>query len=261
MQNPSIEAAAGVPPMPMACDSVPQQASTNPESSQPPRIWASNSKIYLSSPFKVTFVAGLSWMSQNGVTETLVRNLAGRAKLLLEGKEDCTGQGAIPPCARCCSKRGANVTLGFAPQEGSSSESTSPATGEECVIEFDYCRSHCNSSRLHLGGRVMIMLEVFDVHGNVVARPVTQPLMLCSKPSIHSSPMGLPLHPAPITTPLSLNLSDALAAAQMSRFAGGEVESNTSTEEPLYKKLMELEADIYSQLVKVQFVKLLLQSQ
>eukprot|EP00727_Mastigamoeba_balamuthi_P001880 m51a1_g1169 hypothetical protein (1249) ;mRNA; f:366881-373551 len=41
--------------------------------------------------------------------------------------------------------------------------------------------THCNSSRLHLGGRVCIVVSIRDASGFIVARAATEPLMLCSK--------------------------------------------------------------------------------
>eukprot|EP00727_Mastigamoeba_balamuthi_P008759 m51a1_g4505 hypothetical protein (238) ;mRNA; r:380878-381863 len=220
----------------------------------PPRVWASSSKVYFLSPFQVTFEAGLAWMAEHHITEELVRDQAGRAKLLLAGsghrREDEASE--LPPCQRCCSARGANVTLGFSTAYFSSHAADSAATGT-CVVHFDDCRSHCNSSRLHLGGCVVIEFEVVDSLGHVVARPRTQPLMLCSKPTHRTSPLertperrgvadDSPAGPA--------RLGPAAPQSQGAQWAAG-------SEASVAQKLEELETTLYHQLLYVRFAKML----
>eukprot|EP00727_Mastigamoeba_balamuthi_P014409 m51a1_g9593 hypothetical protein (251) ;mRNA; r:1028322-1029263 len=247
----------------MAVDDRVQQQ--QPDAYREPRIWASSSRVYVSTPFKVTFSCGAAWMAEHDVSEALVRSQGAKAKVFLEGTVHLAEREGLPPCRRCCSKRMSNVSLGFAMRdddEGSEAEAAQaemPASGLR-VVEFDNCRSHCNSSRLHLGGRVIVVLEVVNNAGEVVARPQTQPLMLCSKPTQHSPTAELPLTPtAPAATPTT-----AAAAAASAAFASQFVLSGAaglpadSADDPLGRKLAELEATIYSQLVKIQFIKFMI---
>eukprot|EP00727_Mastigamoeba_balamuthi_P004468 m51a1_g14019 hypothetical protein (219) ;mRNA; r:1105202-1106075 len=210
------------------------------DAAAPPRIWASDSKV--------TFEAGVSWMAEHRVTDAHVRFQAGRAKLYPEGS---TLEGdEVPTCQRCCAKKGANVTLGFTPANGSGDPAATEYTPSgTCVVRFDYCRSHCNSSRLHLGGRVVIVVDVLDSRGDVVARPHTQPLMLCSKPTPRTSPVEPVMEPqAPLADNSQFALSDAAAAAPTSVAEGS-----------IARRLAELEATLYGQLLNVQIAKLLFQ--
>eukprot|EP00727_Mastigamoeba_balamuthi_P005921 m51a1_g1949 hypothetical protein (247) ;mRNA; r:982430-983298 len=89
----------------------------------------------------------------------------------------------LAPCPRCCQPSSKpNVLLGC------STEWPEPLMqGAELVFVFDNCRSYCNSSRLHLGGRVALCLEIADGVGAVVARLRSQPFTLCSKSSLQAT--------------------------------------------------------------------------
>eukprot|EP00727_Mastigamoeba_balamuthi_P008499 m51a1_g4271 hypothetical protein (242) ;mRNA; f:304590-305584 len=224
------------------------------DAAAPPRMWASSSKVFVSAPFQVTFTAGATWMQQHGVTEASVRDAAGSARLFLEG-----------------STHHADAALG-----SSIAEAAAPAAGAgTVVVKFNYCRSYCNSSRLHLGGRVVVVLELLDGLGNVVARPQTQPLMLCSKPTLHSSPSVETAAP-PTASPLvsHLSLADGLppfvaaqaqAQAQAQQWPqylvaapAGSAAADSGAEDPMARQLAELEATLYGQLLKLQYVKYIL---
>eukprot|EP00727_Mastigamoeba_balamuthi_P005929 m51a1_g1956 hypothetical protein (193) ;mRNA; r:1027965-1049094 len=56
--------------------------------------------------------------------------------------------------------------------------------GDEVVFVFDRCRSWCNSSRLHLGGKVVLLLEIANARGAVVSRLQSDRLQLCSKSAL-----------------------------------------------------------------------------
>eukprot|EP00727_Mastigamoeba_balamuthi_P004956 m51a1_g14459 hypothetical protein (197) ;mRNA; f:656539-657508 len=49
------------------------------------------------------------------------------------------------------------------------------------VFRFPQCISYCNSSRLHLGGRVVVVFRLAGSDGSELARVATEPLMLHAK--------------------------------------------------------------------------------
>eukprot|EP00727_Mastigamoeba_balamuthi_P008500 m51a1_g4272 hypothetical protein (239) ;mRNA; f:306008-306929 len=227
----------------------------------PPRVWASAAKVYALTPFQVAFEAGVAWMAQHRVTEELVRGQAGRARLFLEdpgGRHEAAGE-ELPLCQRCCARRGANVTLGFSPASerttaAAAAAAASTTARDTCVVLFDYCRSYCYSSRLHLGGRVVIEVEVLDCLGNVVARPRTQPLMLCSKPTARASPV-VPEAPEPLGP-----LASQLGLAGDGAGAAAAQAPQAADDGNLARQLAELEATLYGQLLNVRMAMLLYRS-
>eukprot|EP00727_Mastigamoeba_balamuthi_P005158 m51a1_g14640 hypothetical protein (299) ;mRNA; r:53808-55072 len=122
--------------------------------------------------FSATLFVGPLWMEENGVTADDIRSCAQRALVFPENHPQ--DQQPLPPCARCCGGKRANVYIG-----GSVSEVA--LSGGERGYVFESCRSHCNSSRLHLGGKVVVMLEIRRADGTVAARVRSQPVQLCSK--------------------------------------------------------------------------------
>eukprot|EP00727_Mastigamoeba_balamuthi_P001480 m51a1_g11329 hypothetical protein (232) ;mRNA; f:131515-132562 len=207
-------------------------------SQQPPRIWASANKIYFTTPFQVTFSAGSAWMARNGATLESVRAAAYGASALLEGDD----LEPLPPCQRCSRASKCVITLGFLPDTaGEMIAARAEQTDEgEYVVQFDYCRSgdrarNCNSSRLHFGGRVVIALAIRDMMGNVVARPVSQPLSLCSKP--------------PAGKAAASPLSDS-----------SDNRSSKTPSDMLMQKVIQLENEATAHLLRVQILKQLIQS-
>eukprot|EP00727_Mastigamoeba_balamuthi_P000647 m51a1_g1058 hypothetical protein (171) ;mRNA; f:816716-817567 len=57
----------------------------------------------------------------------------------------------------------------------------------ERVFVFDRCKSNCNSSRLHMGGRVVVVVTIRGPQGPI-AEAVTEPLLLVSKTSYTRRP-------------------------------------------------------------------------
>eukprot|EP00727_Mastigamoeba_balamuthi_P010692 m51a1_g6245 hypothetical protein (168) ;mRNA; f:26774-27724 len=146
----------------------------------PPCLWASSDRVFLATPFQVTFIAGTAWMEHNGVTEAAIRGLAGHARVYLESSTRRPSEEweEAPPCPKCCRSGASTIAIGFAPKskdaedgdgDGPLDLAQAQAQPGSCTIVFDYCRSRCNSSRLHLGGRVVAVLEVLDADGNLEA--------------------------------------------------------------------------------------------
>eukprot|EP00727_Mastigamoeba_balamuthi_P009690 m51a1_g5343 hypothetical protein (340) ;mRNA; r:438006-440029 len=129
----------------------------------------------------VTLSVGSAWLVEHGLSAEDVWGAGFRSAVYLEGDE--TKQ--LEPCSRCCKTRSSNVTLGVT--DINAALLVDSANGRT-VFTFDHCRSHCNSSRLHLGGKVVLGFELRSDDGRVAARVFSEPLSLCSKPSKRSSP-------------------------------------------------------------------------
>eukprot|EP00727_Mastigamoeba_balamuthi_P010193 m51a1_g5797 hypothetical protein (132) ;mRNA; f:65184-65875 len=88
------------------------------------------------------------------------------------------------PCDKC-GGRGRNrrqpVVI-----SGEMGEESAESPGDRLFV-FYRCLSFCSSSRLHLGGHVVLVLCVRHA-GALVARVVSQPLALCSKSSYRPRP-------------------------------------------------------------------------
>eukprot|EP00727_Mastigamoeba_balamuthi_P003476 m51a1_g13125 hypothetical protein (256) ;mRNA; r:1390-2550 len=148
----------------------------------PPRLWVSQTRIFRTATFEVCIAARAAWLESNAVTPDAVWK-SGRNAVLL----NCLENRTLEPCPRCCvpiSKPNVSV-------ECSSTTPTPAQQGDELVFVFD---EFCNSSRLHLGGKVVLLVEIADARGAVVCRLHSDRLLLCSKSSFHalSSPSPAP---------------------------------------------------------------------
>eukprot|EP00727_Mastigamoeba_balamuthi_P000963 m51a1_g10864 hypothetical protein (178) ;mRNA; r:32487-33323 len=123
---------------------------------------------------QITCTARAEWMAAHGVQPAHIRDAALHATVVLEDRED--DQSFLRPCGKCCSTKG----LPIVQISGEMGELPAPAPGLRSFI-FYRCIPHCNSSRLHLGGRVRVAFHVRDAAGGVVARALTPPLVLHSK--------------------------------------------------------------------------------
>eukprot|EP00727_Mastigamoeba_balamuthi_P005923 m51a1_g1950 hypothetical protein (1855) ;mRNA; r:984815-1006833 len=136
------------------------------------------------------------WLAAHDLSPSCIWK-SGRSAVLCP---DSINARPLAPCPKCCQPSGKpNVLLGY------SAASPDPAAqGAELVFVFDDCRSYCNSSRLHLGGMVVLCLEIADGAGAVVVRLRSQPFALCSKSSLQALSAALclessqhPLAPCP----------------------------------------------------------------
>eukprot|EP00727_Mastigamoeba_balamuthi_P001009 m51a1_g10905 hypothetical protein (228) ;mRNA; r:55268-56419 len=103
--------------------------------------------------FEICCLVRSDWMSANGVEPESIRSAAVRSQVHLEGAVDSPPVG---PCARCCT----------------------PRKRQNVLVAPDM---FCNSSRLHLGGRVVIVFQISGSQGEELARAVTEPLVLHAK--------------------------------------------------------------------------------
>eukprot|EP00727_Mastigamoeba_balamuthi_P008369 m51a1_g4154 hypothetical protein (214) ;mRNA; f:251639-252721 len=126
----------------------------------PVSLRVSTTNIVRGRHFEVVCLARAEWMSANGIERESIRNAGVRSQVLLEGSED-----ALKPCPRCCVPRHRqNVVV-----SPDMAESPEAAPG------------YCNSSRLHLGGRVVIVFRIVGSAGVELARAQTEPVVLHAK--------------------------------------------------------------------------------
>eukprot|EP00727_Mastigamoeba_balamuthi_P012033 m51a1_g7452 hypothetical protein (170) ;mRNA; f:117015-117903 len=126
----------------------------------------------VASTTRVTLVVRTAWMEQNGVSASDIRE-AGRTAAVHRASRDDEPLG---PCAKCSDTRMPPVVI-----SGEMGEEA-PRSPEERVFVFYRCLSFCNSSRLHLGGDVVLALTVMR-GDEAVVRVLSQPLVLHSKTS------------------------------------------------------------------------------
>eukprot|EP00727_Mastigamoeba_balamuthi_P004154 m51a1_g13736 hypothetical protein (367) ;mRNA; r:153741-155195 len=140
---------------------------------QPPVLCLSHGKVFLAAAF--------TWLEDHGVTEADVWKAGHAAFTVLEGSTD--GK-PLEPCAKCCRSGKPNVVVGLT--AGTKAVSVKHSDG---LVEFvfDRCKSRCNSSRLHLGGRVLLSMNIKNKAGELVVCVKSSPLALCSKPSANAA--------------------------------------------------------------------------
>eukprot|EP00727_Mastigamoeba_balamuthi_P013938 m51a1_g9167 hypothetical protein (157) ;mRNA; f:15993-16618 len=114
-------------------------------------------------------------MTANGVQPPQIKDAGTRASFVLEDRED--DRGFLRPCGKCCLSKG----LPLIQISGEMGEVPAAAPGTRTFM-FYRCTPHCNSSRLHLGGRVKVVLDVRGPAGEVVATAMSPPLVMHSKP-------------------------------------------------------------------------------
>eukprot|EP00727_Mastigamoeba_balamuthi_P007455 m51a1_g333 hypothetical protein (2434) ;mRNA; r:480953-494021 len=158
---------------------------------------------------RVTVAAPSEWLACNGVGADSVWEAGQRAVLLPESSDEQP----LEPCSKCCEPFGKpNVALG-----SSSGSLVSETHGGDQHFVFDHCRSFCNSSRLHLGGRVVLALEIVGAGGYVVCRLHSEPLQFCSKSSlqaIRSRSASSSAASTPVLRPPVATLSPSLVPAR-----------------------------------------------
>eukprot|EP00727_Mastigamoeba_balamuthi_P005925 m51a1_g1952 hypothetical protein (130) ;mRNA; r:1013411-1014550 len=122
-------------------------------------------RVFRTAKFEVRVTMQAAWLASNAVAPENVWESGRRAVLL-----NCCEDRPVEPCPRCCVPVGRpNVTIEW-----------------------------CNSSRLHLGGKVVLLLEIANARGAVVSRLHSDRLQLCSKTAAVRAPIessvGEPAH-------------------------------------------------------------------
>eukprot|EP00727_Mastigamoeba_balamuthi_P014042 m51a1_g9260 hypothetical protein (350) ;mRNA; f:63450-65171 len=140
---------------------------TTPGELAPPSLRVSTYKLFINTPFTVTVSMGSKWREMNHLCAEDVWSAGLHATSHLEG----VLSQAIGPC-RKCTKNKSVVELAIA--QGSEFQSTVGCTDR---FVFNSCRTHCSSSRLHLGARVILSISLPAVGVSIYS----DPLELCSK--------------------------------------------------------------------------------
>eukprot|EP00727_Mastigamoeba_balamuthi_P007747 m51a1_g3593 hypothetical protein (156) ;mRNA; r:1168498-1169521 len=120
-------------------------------------------------------------MAESRVGAETIRAACTAATVRLEGGEHGPDLG---PCAKCCGQRPRKlITIG-----GPALEIPREAgDGRVRVFVFDRCKSNCNTSRLHMGGRVVVVVTVRGPQGPI-AEAVSEPLALVSSDTSAAPP-------------------------------------------------------------------------
>eukprot|EP00727_Mastigamoeba_balamuthi_P007857 m51a1_g3692 hypothetical protein (195) ;mRNA; f:354496-355306 len=138
------------------------------------------SSVFRGIPFQgatqVTLTAPKTWLEGLGVTPACVRTAGLGATLQIEPSLRVANQPSeLQPCSKCCAPRGKpNIAISG---EMCTSDGSSAA---ETAFTFFRCVSYCNSSRLHLGGRVCIVMTITAEDGRFAARVTSEPLSMLS---------------------------------------------------------------------------------
>eukprot|EP00727_Mastigamoeba_balamuthi_P006135 m51a1_g2140 hypothetical protein (354) ;mRNA; r:1734772-1737572 len=127
-------------------------------------------------------------MAESRVGAEAIRAACTAATVRLEGGEHGPDLG---PCAKCCGQRPRKlITIGGPALE----IPRETGDGRVRVFVFDRCKSNCNTSRLHMGGRVVVVVTVRGPQGPI-AEAVSEPLALVSRSSYVRRPRDLPATP------------------------------------------------------------------
>eukprot|EP00727_Mastigamoeba_balamuthi_P011593 m51a1_g7056 hypothetical protein (212) ;mRNA; r:163873-164871 len=136
---------------------------------------SSTTRARRTQPFQLSFTARTAWLERTGVTAEDIRS-AGRSATVhrVAQLQDSTPLG---PCSRCSRASGMPPVV----VSGEMGEETACSPDERLFV-FYRCVPFCNSSRLHLGGDVVVALTVRRGDA-VVARVLSEPIALYSKTS------------------------------------------------------------------------------
>eukprot|EP00727_Mastigamoeba_balamuthi_P007662 m51a1_g3516 hypothetical protein (247) ;mRNA; f:906758-907783 len=160
----------------------------------PPRLLVSRTEVTRGEAFSVCVVVSKRWMDENKVDSDQVWAAGHTSVVHREGRED---QQPLPPCPKC--KPGGRSAVAV---RASVAQRRAPVLGGQDALEyvFDRCLS---SSRLHLGGRVVIVMELRScVDKSVVCRLTSSPLTLRSRFSHRRSPASAAAAPAQAPAPM-----------------------------------------------------------
>eukprot|EP00727_Mastigamoeba_balamuthi_P006707 m51a1_g2657 hypothetical protein (254) ;mRNA; r:637757-639151 len=149
------------------------------------QIGVSTALIPRFTDFTLRVVCDARWMDEQRLGFEAIRSACASAAVRLAGQE--SGQ-SLEPCAKCCRTRPKKLITIDGP---SLEEPRAGGDGRERVFVFNRCKSNCNSSRLHLGGRVVIVVTVRGPEGPI-AEAVSEPLSLVSRTSYVRRPKPPP---------------------------------------------------------------------
>ena len=184
----------------------------------PPCVLVSSSQYY-NMPFAIEIVMGKRWRENRGITVDDIQQSGPNMHVVLEGAPDLR----VYSCTKCHKHAipiveiDPNIKPDFGPlpvassvvmndhpvptdesesptscipESPDSSVPVSPTAQESLQLElyrFDNCKTHCTSSRLHLGSRLIL---IFDFHskGSAVSKPID---LLSKKPRTGTSKVPL----------------------------------------------------------------------
>eukprot|EP00727_Mastigamoeba_balamuthi_P000470 m51a1_g1042 hypothetical protein (471) ;mRNA; r:732253-736151 len=124
------------------------------------------------SSHRARVVCDSQWLSQHHLGREAIRASCARAAVRIEGDEHGPNLG---PCARCCGGRLKKLVA----IQGSGHEEPAAEGSGQRVFVFG---RNCNTSRLHAGGRVVVVVMVWSPLGPL-AEAVSAPLTLVSRSS------------------------------------------------------------------------------
>eukprot|EP00727_Mastigamoeba_balamuthi_P007269 m51a1_g3162 hypothetical protein (537) ;mRNA; r:369346-373978 len=165
---------------------------------------------------RVGVVVPVEWMQRHSLAPVHIRNAVTSACVVLHGSKTDDPLGS---CPKCCSKSGCRIVeVGSAMYETFGQPLAARAPCGPCrEFVFNTAKAQCSSSRLHLGGRVALVLDVRGPDGSVVARVRSGPLNLLSKPPRHREHRVVVSAPASVVessaSPSSLERHEAAAHA------------------------------------------------
>eukprot|EP00727_Mastigamoeba_balamuthi_P008903 m51a1_g4635 hypothetical protein (278) ;mRNA; r:331525-332830 len=146
------------------------------ESLRSPTVLVSKSRLYPSKFATVTIAIGSQWMAARGVRDEDVYAAADKALAYPESSRTT----ALGHCSACRESARQHRVVRLA-ASATAAAPAFPRAGLRLFV-FDECRSYCSSSRTHLGGRVVIGVEIRGASGSVVARAFSEALSLCASP-------------------------------------------------------------------------------
>eukprot|EP00727_Mastigamoeba_balamuthi_P007307 m51a1_g3197 hypothetical protein (257) ;mRNA; r:451375-452545 len=124
-----------------------------PHEGSGPYLWVSTENAFRGSAFAVGVVAPASWMRRHNVEPQHIRNAGATAYAVLRGS----------PLDQ--------LEVGCTMYESYGQSAPADPAGEPCrEFVFESAKTHCTSSRLHLGGKIELVFELRGPHDNVVAR-------------------------------------------------------------------------------------------
>eukprot|EP00727_Mastigamoeba_balamuthi_P000004 m51a1_g1000 hypothetical protein (1321) ;mRNA; f:561708-574440 len=130
----------------------------------------------------------IEWVREHRLGCEDIKAACDAAAVRLEGAEHGPDLG---PCARCCARLPRKlITIGGPAIE----ETRETDGGRRLVYAFHRCKSNCNTSRLHAGGRVVLVVAVRGPRGTI-GEAVSEPIALVSRSSYVHRPSAIAAAP------------------------------------------------------------------
>eukprot|EP00727_Mastigamoeba_balamuthi_P008714 m51a1_g4465 hypothetical protein (333) ;mRNA; r:206478-211694 len=143
-----------------------------------PYMWVSSDNVTRGSQFAIGVVVPASWMGEHGLGPEHIRRAALDAVVVRRGAKETS----VPvSCPKCCTRSGRQVIeVGSAMYESFCSSTVSdPQSSPSREFIFGAPKT---SSRLHIGGKVELVMQIRDPGDIVVATLRSVPICLLSKP-------------------------------------------------------------------------------